>query len=618
MQLRLSTLFFLFIVTGLSYTLTAQVKFTASIAPGTIGKDEMAELKLVVENAGRVEQILPPDLRNFNIISGPNQESGMEMVNGTTRQYIGISYLLKPKSTGNFTIGAAIARADGKDLKSNTAQIKVVKGTTGNRAGRSSPLFPLLPFEEPQEPAGYNDFILQKGENIEDKISKNLFVKVEADKTTCYIGEPVVVTYKLYTRLKSESNIIKNPSFNGFSVIDLVPSQSGFNYSVEKLNGRDYNVYILRKVQLYPLQAGVAELEVASVDNRVQFVKAEYLPKGATQDVFGDFVPGAIPREAMLDERVTVESKPMQIDVKPLPEADKPGNFNGAVGNYTVEAIVEKDSLTTDDAGMLKLLLSGEGNFTLLPTPEVTWPAGIEGYEPRVKEGLNKLSVPVSGSKIFDYPFTCSKEGVFTISPIVFSFFDVASGKYKTVSTQPLTVTVKKGTGKKPVLPAADPRSGRESFFDTVFANRWMIFVPLALLMIGGLLIWLRADRKKQAVPAPIEEKPAVMVEAAPPKNPLAQTEIMLVRNEPRQFYEILNKELHLFLAEKLHLSPEELNKKNIAEGLDRLGASLGHRIAVQQLLDDIALQLYTPFADENKMQEYYVEAVRLVGIFNG
>jgi len=617
MQLRLTTLLFFFFLTGLSNHLLAQAKFTATINPGTIGKDEVAELKLMVENAGTVERINPPSFSSFIVVSGPNQESGMESINGVTRQYIGISYLLKPKYKGDFTIGAAVARADGKDIRSNPVKLKVVNGTTGNSANRNSPFSSMLQFDEPQEQTNYTDFVLKKGENVQDKISKNLFIKVYTDKTSCFIGEPVVVTYKLYTRLKSESNIVKNPSFNGFSVIDLVQPQSAINYAVEKLNGRDYNVYTLRKVQLYPLQAGVAELESAVIENAVHFIKAEYLQSGSATDMFGELIPGALPKDAMLDEMVTIESKPVAITVKPLPEAGKPASFNGAVGNFMVDAVLDKDSLTTDDAGKLKFLLSGDGNLTLIPAPEIAWPAGLEGYEPTVKDGLNKASVPVSGSKIFDYPFTFAAPGTYVIPAVEFGFFDNLSGKYKTVSTKPITVNVKKGTGKKQAIVLTDNRGRKESFFEMIFTKRWMIVVPVALLIIGGLLIWLWADKKKQqkAVP-PVPEEAEVKIPTTVMLQPLQQTEQALLHNDVRNFYATLNTELYRFFADKLQLPPEQLGKRAIADGLDKAGVSVVDSFAVQKLLEDISLQLYTPMADENKMQDDYVEAMRLVNLF--
>ena len=96
-----------------------------------------------------------------------------------------------------------------------------------------------------------------------------MFLRVEVDKQSCFVGEPLVATYKLYTRLKSESNMTKNPSFNGFSVLDLqLPND--MSSTVEKYEGKEYNVYVIRKVQLYPLLAGELELGIAEIENTMQ------------------------------------------------------------------------------------------------------------------------------------------------------------------------------------------------------------------------------------------------------------------------------------------------------------------------------------------------------------
>jgi hypothetical protein len=128
----------------LQTTSFAQVSFTASVSPRVIGKDETTELKLMVENATQVDQITPPSLKNFIVISGPNQESRMESINGVTRQYIGITYILRPRAKGKFTIGAAIAKADGKRLRSNTVRLEVTNTSTGNSSANS--LTPLVVF----------------------------------------------------------------------------------------------------------------------------------------------------------------------------------------------------------------------------------------------------------------------------------------------------------------------------------------------------------------------------------------------------------------------------------------------------------------------------------------
>ncbi len=459
----------------------------------------------------------------------------------------------------------------------------------------------------------FKDNILRKGENLQKKTNRNIFIRVSADKKSCYVGEPVVVTYKLYTRLGNISSIAKNPAFNGFSVIDLAEPEIGTSRNIEVLDGREYYTSVIRKVQLYPLQPGISALGQALVESKLRFTREEYI---AQFDENGrpEFIPGTTQAAAYFDTTAMIGNEPLSLDVKALPANNQPASFNGAVGAYGIEALVEKDDITTDDAGKLRVLLTGEGNMTLVAAPEVQFPAGLEAYEPSVKDGLNRLVVPVSGSKIFDYTFTAAREGDYSIPSIAFSYFDIDSGKYKTISTKPVVVHIKKGTGKTPAM-AAEKLNPPGSFAETIFMHRWMIVLPVALLIILGLIIWVWLDKKNQKTElkaADISAEKTVEDDNIP-LNPLLQSELMLVRNEPRLFYEILDKELHVFLAQKLKLPVEAISKKNIAAALDKQGIQVADSLAILKLLDDIALQLYTPSSDETNMHEYFVEAVRLV-----
>lgn len=599
-----------------SCPLFAQVKFTAKFTPNTIGTEETAELKLLVENAGTVQSIKPPSLKDFIVVSGPNQESGMESINGDTRQYTGITYIVKPKSKGSFVVPSTTAMADGKAFSSNPVKLTVVPGTTGNSISSNSPFAGIMNFDEPVQRGSFNDYILKKGENVTDKINKNIFVKVDASKTSCYVGEPILVTYKLYTRLKSESNIVKNPSFNGFSVIDMMRSINAYSL-VEHYEGRDYNVYTLRKAQLYPLQPGDVTLETASVENDIHFIKEEYL-RNNNNGFFNDPSLMPIPAEAMVSEKVTLQSKPLVISVKPLPEQGKPATFHGAVGDFKITTAVERDSISTDDAGKLKLVIEGRGNLTLVNAPELSWPDGVEAYEPSMQEEIDKQSVPLSGGKIFTFDFTVDKEGMYTLPPASFSFFNPDSGQYKTVHAEPIKIRVSKGTGKRPSIQAKQPvKSTKESFFETIFTKRWILVVALIALLLIGLIVYLRIEKKhKQAVQVKEEIKEVEILKPtvqAVVKAPLASSKALLQTNEPRTFYATLDRELKTFLADKLGLQSGTLNKRMISDALMEKNISAEDTEAILNLLDEISLQLYTPVADESRMAYFFKKAEAVV-----
>lgn len=598
----------------------SQLSFKASITPGTIGKNETAELSLMVENASQVEQITPPSLKDFIVIGGPNQQSGMENINGATRQYITISYIIQPRSQGNFTIGQATAVADGKTLKSNRVTLSVTNASSSpNTSGSSNSANTFYD----EVGTGDKDYILKKGENILDKINKNIFIKVDVNRTSCYVGEPVVVTYKLYTRLKSESSIIKNPSFNGFSVIDLMPPGNTY-YSVEKLGGREYNVYTLRKAQLYPLQPGKAELESSEVENNIHFIKEEYLRQRSNDfdDMFRHFTQPAIPPEGMHDEKVTLRSKPAYIDVKPLPIHENLPAFKGAVGDFQLDASVEKTNFTTDDAGKLQVIIAGEGNMPMVIAPEIQWPDNVEGFDSRAKEQLNKYSVPVSGKKVFEYPFTIAKAGNYILPAINFCYFDPKINSYKTISTKPINVKVKKGSGKSAAVKTTTAYSDKDAFFNVLFHNRWLIIIPLGILIITGLFVWLQKENKRPAAPvakssAPVTAEIATATAAPINFKPLALTEEKLSSENPKAFFETLNQEFRKFLADKFGLSLETINRKKIAEEADTKGIPVMTCLRIQHLLDEIDMQLYTPFAEQEKMQELYNAADELVHTLN-
>jgi hypothetical protein len=612
------------------YTVLAQVRFSASVSPTVIGKNETAELRLMVENAQDVQQIIPPSFKDFIVVSGPNQESSVETVNGVTKQSIGLTYELQPKAKGNFTIGEAMAKADGKTLKSNAVKLQVTNATSSSARSRNNGNFPFSGlsslFDDGMPRADNRDYILKKGENVQEKIAKNIFIKADADKTSCYVGEPVVVNYKLYTRLKSESNITKNPSFNGFSVVDL--SQPGRPYyATEKLNGKEYNVYTLRKSQLYPLQAGAMEAEIAEVENTIHFVKDDYVKshRGSSDALLDDLGFGGLPADAMYDEKVTLQSKPLIINVKPLPDTNKPASFNGAVGNFALDAGVEKTVFSTDDAGKFQFTITGRGNMNLLNAPDIKWPDGIESYEPRVVESLNKLDVPISGSKGFEYSFTVKKAGTYTLPAVEYSYFDPVQHSYKIISTKPVTITVTAGSGKNnPAKHIADDRSTNERFSSAIFNNRLWIIVPVALLIFAGLFFLVKKENSKEhalAVTRKAEREATQLAEIKKeeqlPANPLSHTEYHLVQQNSKQFYETLNNEMRRFLAGRLAVPLETINKKKIAEELDKKGIGVGTSLQVQQLLDDIEWHLYTPFTDENKMQELYQTAANIIRAFD-
>lgn len=604
----------------------AQVNISMSVSPAQIHKNEFTTLKISIENSNEVQQVTPPSFKDFIVLSGPNQESGMSSVNGNVKRYTSLSFILKPKRPGKFSINAATVKIGGKEFNTNPAVLTVSNTASSGNPGSNMPgnMFPGYNPMAPARPSEeFKDYIFRKGDNIADKVSRNMMMKLQVDKSSCFVGEPIVATYKLYTRLKSDSKLTENPSFNGFSVIDLT-NQDTDDYTREKINGREFNVYIIRKAQLYPLQPGNIELETAELENNIQFIKDEYANSYGNDisAIFNDFSLATVPAEGIINQTVNLSSNRVSIEVKALPENNKPANFTGAVGNFSMDARLQKSNFPANETGKLQVAITGSGNLQMLTAPSLDWPAGIDAFEPETGETINKAMVPVYGKKVFEYGFSADKPGNYILPAVSFSFFDPATASYKTISTKPFPFTVSKPTetGLTGInaLTSKEPVTG----INRIFNNRWWIILFIGIAVIAGLAWWLKKEKKQAVVIQKNDESEAMLqkivaMSAKNQENPLIKSETCLNRENCNEFYSLLNSELKTFLAQKFNTSETEINTANIAVIMDKNNISNDTILQLQQLLRKLEWILYTPFERNEKMETLYQEAQDMVQLIN-
>ena len=633
---------------------SGQVKFSTVISSQDVGKSDYFQVEFVVENAKQIDDLIPPEFPGFRVAQGPIQSSGMSIVNGNMSQYKALSFVLQPLRTGKFTIEGAVATVDGKQMRSNPVVIFVHTGSSpsansgppaGGNPFAASP-FAQSPFGDPfsPDPAEVDrENVLRHGENVREKIRKNIFVKVQVSKNSCYVGEPIVATYKLYTRLNSESRVTKRPSLNGFSVYDMVdPSLDAV--SVEKLNGKNFTVHTIRKTQLIPLQAGNIDLDPVELENTVHFVK-----EGGRSDSrrSGNSIRDLLDQMAdeanlgpTVDENVTLDTKPVTITVKPLPEVNKPSGFNGAVGNFSVEASLGTRTLSTQDEATLCVVVRGKGNLPVVAAPVVNWPAGIEAFDPTAKESVNKTVAPMSGAKTFDYVFTPKSPGHYIIPAVNFPYFDPTSQTYKTAATAPIDINVTP-SAKKDKHPApgvvATAHAPQPDGIVSMLGHH-LEWIAVFLLFAGAAVyFWLQNIRlrKKEAmlrasaVTAP--ERPVspetrertFHMPVIPQTSYLSATQIIDPLAEARQFFENgdskgfyreVNRAVWKAIAKKLDLPASQLNKPNSLRQLELRGWDNTSLLTLDSLLNECEMNLYTPEYDRWNMQQLLRQAESVLG----
>src|SRR5215213_6690862 len=157
-----------------SASVYGQAKFSTVIDQSTVSRDQLVQVEYVVENAKKVDDFDPPSFRNFSVVQGPIQSSGMSFVNGSLTQYKALVFLLQPKITGKLIIPGATATIDGKRRQSDAVAIEVTKGKTGGNAYNTYRKRLRLAMPERTIEAD-KEFVLYPNENIIEKIRKNLF-----------------------------------------------------------------------------------------------------------------------------------------------------------------------------------------------------------------------------------------------------------------------------------------------------------------------------------------------------------------------------------------------------------------------------------------------------------
>jgi len=606
-------LFFFFLITVFSVPAIAQAKFSTVIDEKEVGKGDYIQVQYIVENASTVESLTPPAFKGFTVVSGPMQQNGMSIINGAVSKYEGITYVLKPLATGKFVIGGATAVVDGKQVRSSSVTVTVTNAPPKPSNISNNPFFGLSVPEE--APEVNEEYILRKGESAAEKIKNNLLVKLDVSKTSCYVGEPIVATYKLYSRVRSESRVTKRPSLSQFSVYDMVQPEAN-NPSVEKLNGKLFTTHIIRKVQLYPLQDGSFDLDPLEVDNTVSFLRMENdnSNKISMQQLMNDYMNG-VSDGKLEEQQVSLASKPVTITVKPLPLTGKPFSFDGAVGKFTISASIPKMQIAAGETAALQVILKGQGNMTLINAPQIQWPTGTEGYEPTVKESLDKTIAPISGSKLFEYTFTAKQAGTVVIPPIEFSYFDPAANAYKIIHTDSIVAQISQSLKKsKPFT--TDKKQDIDGD-----GLRWSKLLWILPVLAIAVLVLLLTGKKKKAVKRPSGIIPVAPVsEQTTPHaaDPFEGARHALAAVNSQLFYKETGRATWQILSEKFHLTSSELSKPVVVRLLQQSNAPVETIQLLEKVLNDCELALYTPVHTENDMRITLEKAEQLERLLAG
>ena len=319
------------------------------------------------------------------------------------------------------------------------------------------------------------------------------------------------------------------------------------------------------------------------------------------------------------------------IHVSSLP-AGKPAGFSGGVGHFTLTPSISQTEVQANEAVTIKLDISGSGNMKLLKTPAIDWPEGFEPYDPKVTNNFKTTTSGVSGTKSIEYLAIPRSAGEYTIPAVNFSYFDIDSKTYKTLSTPEYTIRVKRGANE-PTANSQEPIAisytqkedikqlgsdiryidtkrveGRKSKVESIHYNLLWLWYVVPLIIAIVMLVVLRKQIKEASDLTRMKYKRANKVA----QKRLKAAAAALKANDKNAFYAAIESAAWTYLSDRLSIPTADLNKENIASILRQKGVSETLIADVMNVLSTAEFARYAPSTD-HEMDDLYTATTNLI-----
>lgn len=567
----LPALFLLFL--GLSSAGVAQRRvpqFEAFTDTEELFLDSYLELNLVLRN-GEGTDFSAPDLRDFRIISGPSRGISTTVINGQVDMEMRFSYTLQPRRLGKLQIGAASIKVNNRTLRTKPIAISVIQGSKQKKGAGAG---------------------------------EDYFVRAELNKSQAYLGEQVRLDYKLYTRVEIQNyNMVEESGYLDFYAEDF--QRIDGQVRKETVNGREYYTRVLKSLALYPQKTGALRIEPASLQLGI-------LVENPSESFFfgGDI------------RRAAAQTEPVELRVLPLP-GNPPVSFSGAVGNFSMNALLNRNTATTDDMLTLQMTVVGDGDLKRIEAPALAVGDSFEVYEARVMEEVYSEEVNRRvGRKVFEYLLTPKVSGTYSLRP-QFSYFSPSENRFVTLSDQVFELIIRPGSRKSPFDPGSLPgKSGAtlqplKKVPSLQKAEKPLLERPLFLaflflpFFIAGVVLGAgrmrhyekqsEAEQQKKIRQMALEQ----LKEAARHKD----------GKDSRAFYQAISNGIIKYAAQRLQIPLAQQTREEILRRLAERGLDEQRIAEIKTIFQQCEMALYAGQANTDHMNQTYDQAVGLLEV---
>ncbi|PJC48251.1 MAG: hypothetical protein CO035_04480, partial [Candidatus Omnitrophica bacterium CG_4_9_14_0_2_um_filter_42_8] len=369
-------------------------------------------------NISNIPQPDIPDLKGFTSYSSGRSQN-LSIINGQVSSSVTFTYILVPNNIGDYTVGPFSINYKGNTYSAGAINIKVLPGNSQAQ----SPSQPSVQSSEP----------IDQGSN-QPQAGKELFIKAYVDKLRAYVNEQVTLTFAFYQAVSLFDNPVYNPPVTtGFWAEDMPPQKKYYKV----INGTRYLVTEI-KTALFATSPGGFTISPARLEASLEDA-GRVFPKDPfdmfNQDPFGMFKAG---------KPIALQTDPIELEILPLPEQNKPDDFKGDVGDFDISLNVDKNTVEENQPVSLKIKIKGKGNIKTISSPGLPDIQGAKLYDSGSSENISKDNYVVQGEKVFEKMVIPKKSGSFAIGPIAYAYFDPVLKDYVYKKLDPIVINATK------------------------------------------------------------------------------------------------------------------------------------------------------------------------------
>ena len=560
-------LIFIFIpVTSFS----SNIQLSTSVDKNQLTIEDSIELSIKISGVRNPPIPKLPPLTDFKVRSTGTQSS-TQIFNSDMQVSTTHKYLLTPKIEGNFIIGPVTMNLSGSNYQSDPIMVTINKPN------------PIKPNE-----------------------NRSVYTETSISKKTPYINEQVVYTFKLFRKTEARNLNLSMPYDESFFRKENLGKAKRYS---RVINGIAYDVDEV-SIALFPIKIGESTIPPSIMEldliHRTQ--------TNRRRDPFARFFNDPFFGGVTQNKHKILSTKSIKLNTQPLPKKGKPNGFKNFVGQFSITATVGKESFDAGDTTTLTITVSGIGNVMDVSLTNLNLGDQFKIYPDQPIFTKSIHGNQIGGEKIFKFalvPFTTGRQ---TISSISLNYFDPDKKKYNTISTNPISLTIKPGTGtenlnlvQSGVAPTQQngstvsilardilPIHTRVEDFKSVTFDKnqrimYMtgILIPILIYLIAAG--YIRYNHKMN------EDKSYSRRQVAHRKAMKKLDQLSVSNPESKDFVRKLSQIIREYIGDKLNLQGTAFTSKEVGEKLNKNTFADDKIFAIKKLLEKFESMQYMP-----------------------